>query len=381
MSERARQLLNRYKSRKAHHDRLKEELEEASQGRLMLHKFKKHRVAVVSVVLLIVMYVVAIGAEFVAPYPKEYRSKFAYVPPVKVHFTHEGKLSRPYIYELKSTLDLKTFTYVFEEDTSKRHFIEMLVPTEPYRIAGIIPAKHRLFGVRGDAPLFLMGSDQLGRDLLSRIIVASRISLFVGFGGVILSFVLGTVLGGISGYFGGTIDNVIQRIIDFIMSLPQIPLWMALSAAVPKDWTGIQTYLAITLILSLVGWTGLARAVRGKIISLREEDYVTAAKVAGATDFTIIVRHLLPGFMSYLIVNITTAVPGMILGETTLSFLGLGILPPDVSWGSLLQGAQDLTAVSNYPWLLLPGLFVMITVVLFNFVGDGLRDAADPYSR
>jgi peptide/nickel transport system permease protein len=205
--------------------------------------------------------------------------------------------------------------------------------------------------------------------------------LFVGLFGVLISFVLGITLGGISGFFGGTIDIIIQRLVEFLLSIPQIPLWMALSAAIPQEWTGIQTFFAITVILSLVGWTGLARVVRGKIISLREEDYVTAARISSASNMSIIFRHLLPGFTSYLIVHISLAIPGMILGETTLSFLGLGINPPDISWGALLQQAQDVTVLSNYPWLLAPVLFVMLAVILFNFIGDGLRDAADPYTR
>jgi peptide/nickel transport system permease protein len=360
-----------------------ERWEQASQSQLIWHNFTKHRLAVVSLVLLFLMFMVAIFAEFVAPYQLTQRFRdYANSPPTKVHFFDEnGKLSKPFIYGTKTTLNPATFTYVYEVDTSIRYPLKMFVKTNPYKIAGIIPANRKLFGVDGDQPLFLMGSDLLGRDLFTRIIIGSRISLFVGLGGVLISFTLGLVLGGISGYFGGKIDEIIQRGIDFIMSLPQIPLWMALSAAVPKHWSGIQTYFAITIILSLVGWTGLARVVRGKLIALREEDFVVAAKVSNASDAFIITRHLIPGFMSYLIVNLTMAIPGMILGETTLSFLGLGILPPNVSLGSLLQDAQNLTAISNYPWLLFPGLFVVAIVILFNFVGDGLRDAADPYGR
>jgi peptide/nickel transport system permease protein len=238
-----------------------------------------------------------------------------------------------------------------------------------------------LFGAEGGQPIFLLGADHLGRDLFSRIIYAARVSLFVGFGGVIVSFFLGILVGGISGYFGGAVDLVIQRMIELLLSLPQIPLWMALSAAIPRELTGIQTYFAITIILSLIGWTGLARVVRGKILSLREEDYITAARISSAGPLSIIFRHLLPGFTSYLIVHITISIPYMILGETTLSFLGLGIQAPDVSWGSLMQRAQDVTAITNYPWLLLPAVFVVLAVVLFNFIGDGLRDAADPYTR
>ena len=221
----------------------------------------------------------------------------------------------------------------------------------------------------------------MGLDLFSQTIYASRISLCVGLVGVFLSFVIGVLLGGISGYFGGSIDNIIQRLIELFISIPQIPLWIALSAAVPDHWSGIQTFFAITIILSFVGWTGLARVVRGRLISLREEDYVMAAKISNASNFTIIKRHLIPGFFSYLIVHATLSVPQMILGETTLSFLGLGILPPETSWGALLQDAQQITMIANYPWYLIPCLFVIVSVLLFNFIGDGIRDAADPYSQ
>ena len=262
-----------------------------------------------------------------------------------------------------------------------RYPVRLFTKGEPYKLWGVLSSDVHLIGVGSEQPLMLMGSDQLGRDLFSRIVHAARVSLFIGFGGVLVSFFLGILLGGISGFFGGTIDLIIQRVIEFFMSIPQIPLWMGLSAAIPENWTGIQTFLAITIILSLVGWTGLARVVRGKIISLREEDYVTAAKISSAGNLAIIFRHLLPGFMSYLIVHITIAIPGMILGETTLSFLGLGINPPDVSWGSLLQQAQDVTVIAFYPWLLYPCAAIILAVVLFNFIGDGLRDAADPYTR
>jgi peptide/nickel transport system permease protein len=255
------------------------------------------------------------------------------------------------------------------------------VKGEPYHLLGVIPMNRHLFGVEGDQPFFLLGSDNLGRDLFSRIIYAARVSLFVGFAGVLISFVLGITLGGISGYFAGATDVIIQRVIEFLMSIPQIPLWMGLSAAIPQGWSGIQTFFAITLILSVIGWTDLARVVRGKIIALREEDYVTAARISSAGSMQIIRRHLLPGVTSYLVVALTLAIPFMILGETTLSFLGLGITAPDVSWGSLLQEAQDVNVIANYPWLLAPVGFVMLAVILFNFIGDGLRDAADPYAR
>ncbi len=384
MSPKAEALLRHYQRNKARYETRAERLYGASQYQMMLVKFRKHRVAMISLYLLILFYLVAIFAEFFAPYDMSVMFDDAvYASPSTLHFTDaQGNLTAPFIYETISKVDIRTFRYepsVVDDTTQYR--LRFFIETAPYTLAGFIPMNVRFFGVEGDRPLFLLGADHLGRDLFSRIIYASRISLFVGFGGVLLSFFLGILLGGISGYFGGVIDLAIQRMIELLMSLPQIPLWMAFSAAIPPEWTGIQTYFAITVILSLIGWTGLARVVRGKILSLREEDYVIAARISSASPLSIIFRHLLPGFTSYLVVHVTISIPYMILGETTLSFLGLGIQAPDVSWGSLMQRAQDVTVITNYPWLLLPALFVVIAVVLFNFVGDGLRDAADPYSR
>jgi peptide/nickel transport system permease protein len=383
VDRRSKELLKRYQGTRERRQKTAERLGEASQGQLMLAKFKKHRVATVSVYLLVVLYLMAIFAPFVAPYtPLQRFEDFAYARPSRVRIVDaQGNFHLPFIYGRESKLDKKTFTYTFEEDPSTRYPIRLFAPGEPYRLFGVIPLQRHLFGVEGDQPFFLLGSDDLGRDLFSRIIIAARVSLFIGLAGVIISFVLGTLLGGISGYFGGVVDTVIQRSIEFIMSIPQIPLWMGLSAAIPREWSGIQKFFAITVVLSLVGWTDLARVVRGALISLREEDYVTAARISSATPMQIILRHLLPGVTSYLVVSITLAIPGMILAETTLSFLGLGITAPDVSWGSLLQQAQDVTVIANYPWLLAPVAFVMLAVILYNFIGDGLRDAADPYSR
>ncbi len=383
LDRRSRELRDRYMGTRARRQKMAEQLLEASQYRLMLVKFQKHRLAVVSFWLLLLMYAMAILADFVAPYSPQTRfGDLVYAPPSPIHVQDEqGGVHLPFVYARTSQLDETTFTYHFVEDTAQRLPIRLFVQGEPYRMWGLIPTDLHLFGIDSATPLFLLGSDNLGRDMLSRIIFAARVSLFVGFGGVMISFVLGITLGGISGFFGGLVDVLIQRLIEFIISIPQIPLWMALSAAIPQDWNGIQKFLAITLILSLVGWTGLARVVRGKIISLREEDYVTAARISSASDMAIIFRHLLPGFTSYLIVNITISIPGMILGETTLSFLGLGITPPNVSWGSLLQQAQDVTVLGHYPWLLFPCAAIIVAVILFNFLGDGLRDAADPYAR
>lgn len=236
-------------------------------------------------------------------------------------------------------------------------------------------------GGQDGAPLFIFGTDSLGRDLFSRSIYATRISLTIGLVGVFITFILGCLFGGISGYYGGWVDIVIQRIIEFLMSIPMLPLWMALSAALPRQWSQLQLYFAITIILAIASWTGLARVVRGKLISLRSEDYVTAAVLSGVSDARIIVKHLLPGFTSYLIVSVTLSIPAMILGETALSFLGLGLQAPTVSWGVLLSGAQNIKSIALYPWTMIPGLFVILAVLAFNFVGDGLRDAADPYKE
>ena len=335
-----------------------------------------------SLVVLTLLYIGAIFADFIAPYEKNYRiPDVQFSAPTRVRVYEPGKgFSRPFVFAVTQQLDIKTFTYETVIDRSQKWYLRFFVKTDPYKLLGFIPVSHRLFGV-DTGYISLFGTDNLGIDILSQTLYASRISLSVGLVGVAISFVLGVILGGISGYFGGTVDLIIQRIIEFIMTLPQLPLWIALSAAVPNRWTGIQTFFAITVILSLVGWTNLARVVRGRLISMREEDYVMAARVAGRRDGAIIRRHLLPGFMSYLVVSITLAIPAMILGETTLSFLGVGILPPEVSWGAMLRDANNLTLIFNYTWYLTPCIFVIVAVLAYNFIGDGLRDAADPYSR
>jgi peptide/nickel transport system permease protein len=383
VNRRSKEMLDRFRGTRSKRQKMAEHLLEASQYQLMLVKFRKHKLANLSFWVLLVMYIMAIFADFFAPYSTVTRFQdLIYAPPTKIHLQDEqGNFHLPFMYARVSKLNEATYTYSFEEDTSQRFPIQFFTKGEPYQMLGIIQSNIHLFGTSSKGPIFIFGSDNLGRDMFSRIVFAARVSLFIGLGGVLISFFLGILLGGISGFFGGTADLLIQRLIEFIMSVPQIPLWMGLSAAIPINWTGIQKFFAIVLILSLVGWTGLARVVRGKIISLREEDYVTAAKISSASDMAIIFRHLLPGFTSYLIVHITISIPGMILGETTLSFLGLGITPPNVSWGSLLQQAQDVTVLGHYPWLLYPCAAIILAVVLFNFMGDGLRDAADPYTR
>ncbi|MFN8469852.1 MAG: ABC transporter permease [Caldilineaceae bacterium] len=354
----------------------------ANPWKLIWWRFQRHRLALISLVLLILLYLSAIFAEFVSPYTATWRAEgMQMMPPTKVHMIHNGQLQRPFIYALVKTLDQKTFKYVFTEDTSTPYPVLFFVQGLEYKVLGQYPASIHLFGTgEGAPPIMLFGSDELGRDIFSRTFYGSRISLSISLFGVLISFMIGILLGGISGYFGGSTDEVIQRLIDVIISIPLIPFWMALSAALPRTWSSTQTFLAITLILAAVTWTSLARVVRGKLLALREEDYALAAVVAGASKARIIFRHLMPGFTSHLIVAVTLAIPVAILGETALSFLGLGIQPPAVSWGVLLKDAQDLVAVAQQPWRMIPALFVIGTVLLFNFVGDGLRDAADPYS-
>ena len=356
----------------------------ASQRQLVWRRFRRHKLALVAVVVLAVLYLTSIFAEFFTPYPALHRFKeFGEAPPTRIRvISPERGLSRPFVFTTVRELDKATFKYRYIEQRDQEHVIRFLVRSdEPFTLLGFIPWNTRLFGIEdASVPLFLFGSDRLGRDVFSRTFFAGRISLFIGFGGVFVAFVLGVIFGGISGYYGGVVDNVIQRIIEMLLSIPDIPLWIALSAALPHDWGILRIYFAITLILAVQRWTWLARAVRGKLISLREEDFVMAAQVAAAKNGTIIRRHLIPGFTSYLITHLTLAIPGMIIGETALSFLGLGIRPPAVSWGTLLQDAQSISVLALQPWLVIPGAFVFLAVLMFNFIGDGLRDAADPYA-
>lgn len=355
----------------------------AKQWQLIWWRFRRHRLAMLSLVLLIILYLIAIMPGFAAPYlPTTRFEGRQQSPPTKVHiFDENGNLRFPFIYALSRELDQKTFKYIYTEDTSQPYPIRLFVKGEPYKFWGLWETDRHLFGIGPDAPpMLLFGADELGRDILSRTFYGSRISLSIGFVGVLLSFFIGVTLGGISGYFGGIADEIIQRIIDFLLSIPALPFWMALAAALPRDWSVTKTYFAITVILSIIGWSGLARVVRGKLLALREEDYSLAAQAAGASQPRIIFRHLLPGFTSHLIVSLTLAIPGSILGETTLSFLGLGMQPPAVSWGVLLGDAQDMVVVAQQPWRMIPGIFVIVAVLLFNFIGDGLRDAADPYA-
>jgi len=376
-------LIKKYKERKRKkHKKKEEKLKYASQFQLIWHRFKKHKLALMALCVLTIFYLCAIFAEFVAPYGLIERNReYQHAPPTRVRMiSEENGLRSPFIYGYEVKLDQETFQYEFHLDKSEEHSIGFFKETDPHELFGMITINRTLFGVE-DSPVFLFGTDRLGRDIFSRVIYGSRVSLFIGLGGVFVSFVIGTVLGGIAGYLGGWLDELIMRLVDFLMSIPTLPLWIGLSAALPAHWGVIETYFAITLILALMGWTGLARVVRGKLISLREEEFALAAKAAGASERRIITKHLLPAFISYLVVHLTLAIPNMILGETALSFLGLGIQAPAVSWGSLLQAAQEITVLAYNPWLLFPALFVIVTILMYNFVGDGIRDAADPYSN
>lgn len=356
----------------------------ATPRQLMWWRFRRHKMALLSSVTLILLYLVALTWEFLAPYdPLRHDVQSAYAPPQKLRFyDEEGFHFPPVVYGLKGGRDPKTFRKIYEVDKTAKHRIRFLVRGDPYEFWGLLESDLHLFGLENnEGTVFILGADRLGRDVLSRLLSATRISLSIGLVGVILSFVLGVLIGGISGFYGGMADIVIQRIIEFIRAMPSIPLWLALSAAIPKDWPVTRVYFAITIILSLIGWTGLARVVRGRFLSLREEEFVQAARFAGASEPRIILRHMTPSFLSHIIASLTLAVPSMILSETSLSFLGLGMRPPALSWGVLLREAQNLQAVALAPWLLAPGLLVVIAVLAFNFVGDGLRDAADPYAR
>ena len=351
-----------------------------SSWALMWRSFLKHRLAVVGGAILLVIYVSAIFAGFLSPHEIfERHPDHLLAPPTKVRIVHEGMLQWPFVYALSSSRDPVTLRRNYVTDESQPYPIKLFVRGDEYKFWGLFKTDLHLMGVDEPGQLFLYGTDGLGRDMFSRVLHGARVSLSIGMIGVAISFVLGCLLGGISGYFGGAADMLIQRIIEFLGSLPSLPIWMALAAAVPLTWPPLRIYFMITVILSIIGWTGLARTVRSKLLQLRVEDHIMAARIAGARELRIIVRHMLPGFLSYLIVHLTLAVPAMILGETSLSFIGIGLQPPVVSWGVMLQQAQDVRAIVNTPWLLLPAIWVIVTVLVFNFVGDGLRDAADPY--
>jgi peptide/nickel transport system permease protein len=355
-------------------------INEASQLRLMWLRFKQHRLALISGILLLIAYLMIVVVEFLAPYQVHTRNvDFIYAPPQAVHLFHDGELVGPFVYGRKMTLDMVNLQRVYTDDHADVQKLRFFCRGESYRFWGMAEGNIHLVCPAENGQLYLLGTDRLGRDVLSRILYGARISLTIGLLGVATSFILGIVIGGIAGYWGGWFDLVVQRVIEVLQSIPSIPLWLALAAIMPADWSPLLIYLGITFILGLLDWTGLARAVRSKLLSLREEDYVLAAQLMGAGSARIIGRHLIPGFMSHLIASATLTIPGMILGETTLSFLGLGLRPPITSWGVLLTEARSVSIVALYPWLLFPVLPVIFVILAFNFLGDGLRDAADPY--
>jgi peptide/nickel transport system permease protein len=359
-----------------------EQIAVATQWQLMWWRYRKHYLAMAGAILLILFYGAVVAADFLAyADPEATEAQLSLVPPQSIHWFDNGRFS-PYVYGFTGTRDPKTFKRVYTLDPEIKIPVKFFVEGLEYKWLGFIPSNTHLIGTEGvlaGETLFLLGTDLQGRDVWSRLMYATRTSLVIGLVSVALSLILGVVLGGISGYYGGILDTIIQRVIEILRSIPTIPLWMGLTAALPATWSVIQVYFAITIIISLLGWTGLARVVRGRFLSLREEDFVMAARLSGCSRMRIILRHMVPSFLSHIIASTTLAIPAMIISETALSFLGLGLRPPAISWGVLLQDAQNIQAIAISPWLLLPAIPVIVAVLAFNFVGDGLRDAADPY--
>jgi peptide/nickel transport system permease protein len=360
-----------------------ERIAAATQLQLTWWRFRKHKLAVASGIVVILFYLAALLADFLAVTPPHATdASRSYIPPQAIHWFDDDGSFRPHVYALKGKRDIRTFKLVYAPDPTDKRYLKLFASGYRYSFLGLFETDVHLLGLDRGKPedaLFLLGTDQLGRDVWSRLMLATRTSLTVGLVGVTLSLFLGVLLGGISGLYGGVVDTVIQRVIEILRSVPTIPLWMGLAASLPVTWSVTQVYIAITIIISLIGWTELARVVRGRFLALREEDFVTAAELAGASRLRIIFRHMVPSFLSHIIAAISLALPAMIISETTLSFLGLGLRPPAISWGVLLQDAQNIQALGIAPWLLSVAVPVIIVILAFNFLGDGLRDAADPY--
>jgi peptide/nickel transport system permease protein len=350
----------------------------------MWWRFRRHRLAMVGSLVVVLFYGVVVFADFLAyAVPTASEAQRSLLPPQTIRWFDRGQF-HPHVYGLTGRRDPVTLKRAYTLDPQKKIPVRFFAPGFGYRLFGLIPANRHLIGVDGANPeetLFLLGTDEQGRDLWARLMYATRTSLTIGLAGVAISLVLGVILGGASGFYGGAIDTVIQRVIEILRSIPTIPLWLGLAAALPKGWTVAQIYFAITLIISLIGWTELARVVRGRFLSLREEEFILAAELAGSSQVRIILSHMVPSFLSHIIAATTLALPTMIISETSLSFLGLGLRPPAVSWGVLLQQAQNVQALAISPWLLIPAIPVIVVIFAFNFMGDGLRDAADPYGQ
>lgn len=353
---------------------------DASNWVLVWRKFKRHKLGLISGIFLLFSYLMLPFAGFISPYtPNERNADHLYAPPQTISWFHEGEFIGPFVYPRTAIADLQQYQWTYETDRSRPMPLQFFCPGAEYRLAGVIKTDRHLFCAPEGATIFLFGSDRLGRDVFSRILYGAQLSLTVGLIGITVSFLLGISFGSIAGYFGGKIDWVIQRTIEILRSLPELPLWLALSAAVPSNWGPVAVFFIISVILGILDWPGLARAVRAKFLSLREEEYVRAAEMMGASSGRVIRRHLLPNFVSHLIASATLSIPAMILGETALSFLGLGLRAPAVSWGVMLNDAQNLASIEIYPWTAIPMLPIIIVVLAFNFLGDGLRDSLDPY--
>ena len=346
----------------------------------MWWKFKRHRLAMIGGVVVLTYYIVAIFANFFAPaYYTSYNVDYVYAPPQQIHLFQGGKLA-PYVYGYRFERDPVSYKKTWTVDKTLIIPVGLFVQGESYKLLGLLPANIHLLGPKNpEDPFYLMGADKSGRDIFGRILFSSRISLTVGLVGVALSLILGILIGGFAGIIGGAFDNIVQRVTEILLSIPQLPLWLALAAVVPLTWSAVKVYFMITVILALVGWTWFARVVRSKFLALREEDFIMAATLDGVPRGRMIFRHMIPSFLSHIIATITLAIPGMILGETALSFLGLGLRAPVVSWGVMLQETQKVSVLALYPWLLFPAAAVIVVVLALNFLGDGLRDAADPY--
>jgi peptide/nickel transport system permease protein len=354
-------------------------VEVASQWQLMWWKFRRHKLAMISAVIVLMLYFVAGFCEFVAPRVSRKDTNYVLVPPQTLHLFHDGRFA-PFVHGYTFVRDERTLERVWTIDENTIIPVGLFVKGDSYNLWGVIPGDIHLIGAKDPkAPFFLFGSDSIGRDVFSRLVYSARISLTVGLVGIALTFIMGILIGGISGLIGGRLDNFIQRIIEILISIPTLPFWLAMAAIVPLDWSPLRTYFMITIILTLLSWMGLARVVRSKFLALREDDFVLAARFDGCKNYRLITHHMLPSFMSHIIASVTLSIPGMIIGETALSFLGLGLRPPVISWGVMLQDSQRIISVANYPWLLAPAGAVFITVLAMNFLGDGLRDAADPY--